>query len=319
MVKNRFILLIFSVLTSATSIGAKPIAALASLNSFYIEPLHLDGSDSGITFDVTANSANPIEISIKITNDYYPDGLELFRKSYKKNVTETYVYDNSYTRLSNIISISFTTKSFSNVTYDNEVQLSESSAIRLNNEDYNYESKSKTIYFSKKGGIKNLPEKLRFVNFSDIYVADYYHKLDLSDFYIIDNSEFTHDVSCGDILLEIKNLNGAFKNLNPVKDSLQIPLKLAKKGSRYFLTPNVLLYVNPTTLDMSSAKKEGYVPTNCIYFPRNGKRFENEYSCRIGIMDFGLDRNQIVTSFKYKSLHNIIGDCRNSEYCVINR
>lgn len=318
MVKNRLILVILSLFTCATSIGATPIATTTFVDTVLIEPLHQDGRNSEISFNVGTTKTSPLTVTIKLINDYYPDGVVILKKIYTKNSTEIFLYDNSYTRPSNTISITWGVKSTTGTTISHEVDCSKASAVRLNAEEFEYKSNSKCLYYTRLRGWTTLVEDITFSNFGDLYVADYYHKLDLSDFYLVDNSKFAHAITVGDILLEIQNVNGAFSNMTVTNNSLRVPLKLEKNTTRYYLTPKEILYVNPITLDMSSVKKDGYVQTNKIYFPRNGKRFENEYSCRIGITKFGIDGSQFVTSFKYKSLRNIIGDCRNSEYCVIN-
>lgn len=319
MVKNKFKLLILSLFTCATSIGATPITKTPFVENILIQPLHLDGRFSEINFSVNTTRTSPLTVTIKLINDYYPDGVAIYKKIFTNTGDNIFLYDNSYTRPTNTISISWGVKTTSTTTVSHEIEVSKASSIRLNSEKYSYKSNSSCLSYNKKKGWASLNEDITFVNFIDLYVADYFHKLDLSDFYFLDNSKFTHTITAGDILLEIQNVNGAFKNLNAKNNSLQVPLKLVKDTDCYYLTPKEVLYVNPLTLDMSSIERDGYVKTNHIYFPRNGRRFENEYSCRIGITKFGLDGSQFVTSFKYKSLRNIIGDCRNSEYCVINR
>ena len=84
----------------------------------------------------------------------------------------------------------------------------------------------------------------------------------------------------------------------------------------YFRYKNTM-YVEPSSLQMSLVKKEGYIETNKFYFPLNQKEKINTYNFKIEIKKMGQNETDVSIPFNYRSGKNLLGDCVDSDYCII--
>ena len=316
--KNKFILLFSSFLLAGTSIGATKIKP--STASFKTTPLSMYGSTSFMELDIQASSANPLTVSVYIVNDTFTEGKLIFAGAYKSSTIETFEYDNTYTRDENKIKIVCKqTKVRIQTEYYLDVGLVSTSTNSLNSSYYTYVSKGTIAEYSNEDGIDDSKQILVFKGFEEKYIPDYYHKIDFSNFKIEDDISLNIPLFCESATFSITNPNGTFEAFGN-DSAITIPLALVKdEAKKYHLGFKNKLYVNPITLEMSPTKKNGYVETNHFYLPRNGKQKENAYNCTIKISRMGIDYANFYSVFKYKSVLNTLGNCRNSEYCIVNR
>ena len=310
-------LLAFSSLLCISNIGA--MTSESRIKSFSIAPLYFDNLTTNISIGAFIVGNHYLSVQIFLINDLYPDGVEIYRAMLTESNTYNVEYLNEYTRPGmNIIRLTYmnigTRQSYSST---HKISLATGEVINLNNEEYQFESKSRSLLL-KNGAWSEINEKLIFNNFVDQYISNYYQKIDLSDFYIIKKSGFPKDLHFGDAYFSITNRNGAFDGIARNQESAIIPLTFVKDGDTYTLSLKEKLYVHPLSLQMSTIPHQYFVETKHIYFPRNEKRYEGEYQCSIVLKEFSSDLNTFITHFKYKSLLNVLGNCRNSEYCVIN-
>lgn len=315
--KTSLKLLLLSTLTAMSGIGADTNTN-SGVYSLKCTPFYHAGIDSKISFNVRASKMNKVIISVDIVNDLYKDGITIYNKAYSAAGSANISYNNSYTRSSgNILRIKQET-SKGNKTIECEINVAKSSSTVINDSIYNFESNSYYYSFSNSGWSK-IKEKISFYNFEDRYMPTYYHQIDFSNFYIKLNE--TLDVSnicCENAVFGITNKNGIFNSFEHDSKLAYFPLTFEQKNSTFFLKLKNDLYVNPLTQEMSATQNTNFVKTRFIYFPRNERRFEDEYNCYISLKGFGIDRTDFLTNFKYKSLLNIFGDCCNSEYCIVN-
>lgn len=314
--KNRFILLLTSALLATTSIGAT--IAKSELKSFKCGPLHTDGSETIIEISVLVRAAKNLRLSIYLINDLYPKGAVIGNLLFRTNAEKVISYNNEYTRPNNTLRVDWQidgSKIIESKTLN--VDVYNGDVIRLNSPIYKYRSQGKIASYDSEDGIDYDWQVLNFYNFQDRYVPDYYHKIDLSNFYIENLSSYQKTLKCKSAYLSITNINNTFAKFGNVK-IIQIPLKLVNEENKVHLTFETSLFVNPRTLVMSPTSDDGFVKTNHFYLPRGLKRTEETYDCQVRINQLGADHSDFVANFRYKSLLNTFGDCRSSEFCIVN-
>lgn len=315
--KTSLKLLLLSTLTAMSGVGAGTDTN-SGVYSLKCTPFYRAGINSKISFNVRASKMNKVIVTVDIVNDLYKDGITIYNKTYTAAGSANISYNNSYTRSSgNILRIKQGT-SKRNKTIECEINVAKSSTIVIGDSIYNFESNSYYYSYSNSGWSKN-KEKISFYNFEDCYMPAYYHQIDFSNFYIKLNETLnTSNISCENAVFGITNKNGIFNSFEHDSELAYFPLTFERKDSSFFLKLKNVLYVNPLTQEMSATQKTNFVKTRLIYLPKNEKRYEDEYNCYISLEGFGIDRADFLTNFKYKSLLNTFGDCRNSEYCIVN-
>ena len=192
------------------------------------------------------------------------------------------------------------------------------SSYRISGSDCDYNTSGKIFTYKEASGWVSIVEKLTFTNFNDTYIPDYYHKIDLKEFKIKTSLSFPSILTCSSAYLYVTNYNGAFDDFKQNSGRAEFEISLAKSSSSYYLKFKDDLYVNPETLRMYSTNVPNTVKTSYLYFPVDGRRYEDKYNCYISINGLGISYSSFLLTFKYKSLLNIFGDCRNSEYCIVN-
>ena len=76
------------------------------------------------------------------------------------------------------------------------------------------------------------------------------------------------------------------------------------------------MYVNQKTLEMSLDPGVDLVPTNYFYLPINRCSDLLDQVFTIKFDSFGMNKNKFSWDMRYTNDRDLIGDCRNSEYCV---
>lgn len=315
---KKLSLLLLSFITSTFGLGATTETPYG-LRTFKCTPLYVDGSTSTFSFDATCTIAKKVKIEIFLINDFYPEGKSLYSGSLSRKGIINLKYNNEYTRpKGNSILIKETLSDGSVKTYNHSIEVAKSQFCKINDANYSYESTSSfyTLTNKKWSVIK---EQYNFYNFEEFYFPNYYHKINISDFSLKPISSFeSNTVIFNEAKFLISNRDGIFDSFEHDKSYAYFNLNLVSSKNGFNLAFKDQLYVNPTTLEMSSTPKDGFVKTNYLYLPRNEKRIENSYDCTILISGLGIDKSDFMTKFKYKSLLNTFGDCRNSEYCIVN-
>ena len=160
-------------------------------------------------------------------------------------------------------------------------------------------------------------EKIRFDKTLDYFNSDNYYRLSLNDVLI------TYE--CGlpfpgciahlhfvDYLKSFPYLDS--ENEVPTFD---IPLRtIIKNNGISFAFPEVM-YVKPTTLDMSLEARPGFVPTSYFYLPKNRCEDILDQVFNVVVNDFGHGKTSFTWNVRYLNNQRLVGDCTNSDYCVI--
>ena len=314
--KNNLLLLLSSSMLVFSSTGAA--APACALVSFRSAPLNLDNVPTSMEVSAKATSTNKLLVEVYIINDLYTSGVKIANFSFSSDNQRSFVYENEYTRSSNKIKIiwkEIKTRVTKSETFDIDLSIGEN--FRLNSSVYTHESTANVITYIPGSGVRKSKQKITFYNFEDKYVPNFYHKIDLSTFQIENNSSFPSALSCKSAIFSITNVDNVFEKFG-TDSKIQLPLVLVSSNDKFSLSFESNLYVNPITLEMSPTFHTGFVETKHFYLPRASKQTEETYECVIRINSFGLDNDDFMVSFRYKSLLNTFGDCRNSEYCIVN-
>lgn len=313
---NKITLILSSFLLVASSVGA--VSASCKVEYIKTGPLHLDNTTTTMEISCINTTKKGAVVNIYIVNDLYKDGKLLTSLAYKKTGVKTYTYDNIYTRTTNSIKVTWGSEGNPNANSSSfSIAVTTSDVFVINDSILDFRSNGRIIEYSPENGKKTYREQIIFHNFNERYVPNFYHKIDFSDFKIESPSYFKSPLEYKNINFLISNKNNEFSNFGK-SNTISIPLILENRSTGYFLALKNLLFVNPLTLEMSPTSKNGYVETRHFYFPKNGKRYEDSYECQIRFNGLGIDHHTFISNFHYKSLLNTFGDCRNSEYCIVN-
>ena len=160
-------------------------------------------------------------------------------------------------------------------------------------------------------------EKFKFDQALDYFNSDTYYRLSLEDVLI------TYE--CGlpfpgciahlhfvDYLKSFPYLDS--ENEVPTFD---IPLRTITKNNRISFTFPHVMYVKPATLEMSLEARPGFVSTSYFYLPKNRCEEILDQVFSVDVKEFGHGKTSFTWDMRYLNNQRLIGDCSNSDYCVI--
>lgn len=304
-------LIFIPILLSSVFVKAPTPLKREAFKSFSMSPL-CAGETTYIKMEFNAAKSLEVSYDIYIENDV---GKYLIVSDAQTTFTTvTYTYDNKYTRSNNTVIIDYWLNSKgSSVSHEAFTNISKKEIV---GDDKTLVSNTDILCFSPLKSWYTEKETITFYGFEELYIPKYYHKLDISDFkFKTDNSSGAPLICEGQFL--ISNNNGVFNALNSDEEYARLKLKCALNGNFYELKFDENLFVNRETLKMGNRRKLGYVKTEHLFLPINEMKNQNEYECTIILTKLGIDRDKLTFSFKYNALLNVIGDCHNSEYCVV--
>ena len=286
-------------------------ANVAPFESITFSPLYSKGTNSSIV--IKSKSSN-YRISAYIENDLYTS-IPFMQTKINGTGTYSFTYNNTYTRLSNRIYVVMSKDD--NTTYSQTIDMK---MVSPGYEDVNahsqFTSNNDLVILDSNFNWQRLKVNYTFENFDDYYVPDYFHKFELSNFAVSIPEEQRSFFGC-DTKLGIQYKNNVFDDIAGASNGyVEFKLKRRLTNGKYYFGLEQNLYVHPITLKVSSQKKDGYVQTRHIYFPRNDMHNQEDYSCFFLFENFGIDKDSVYHRFHIKALKNIIGDCHNSKYCV---
>ncbi len=103
-------------------------------------------------------------------------------------------------------------------------------------------------------------------------------------------------------------------------NEVKIPIKVKEsRTTTKTLTFADTFYVEPSTLKMSLTPKIGYVETKYFYFPINhlDDVLNQKFIFKINQLGTMSSRMNITFECSFNTDVHLIGDCNNSEYCLI--
>lgn len=76
-------------------------------------------------------------------------------------------------------------------------------------------------------------------------------------------------------------------------------------------------YVNPKTLEMSYTNRVGFIETDIFYLPMNKSDTVDGMKLMFYLYDMGYELNEFRFEMKYYFGKKLIGDCSDSDYCIV--
>ena len=162
----------------------------------------------------------------------------------------------------------------------------------------------------------SLNETFQFPDYIDYFNIDVYHRLTL------DSISFQYTS------LRAFSYSGAsltyydFDNVFPYiehdnQHRISVPLSISMNNKTASFSYRDVMWVHPKTLQMSLTEKEGFVRTRHFYMPVNKKSYLLEEKMQITVWEAGGSKNDIHYELSYLASRDLIGDCNNSDYCVV--
>ena len=189
----------------------------------------------------------------------------------------------------------------------------------INAKDYtkNYFIKTNAVVDPDNSSNK-YPEKIMFNKFIDYFNVNSYHRLSLSDFILSYSCDLP--TASGTAYLKFTDYNHVFKDLDDDQEVPQfsIPISMTyKRNTGVLFSFPSKMYVNPASLDMSLVVKPGYKETRYFYLPinRRGDLLDQKFTLEVN--NFGLNETSFSWDIYYTNNRDLIGDCSNSDYCVV--
>lgn len=283
------------------------------ITSISLSPVYSYGK-SYFSLEIRASELQVFEVEVHLENDLYSN-ISLLSKRYTSYEKALIEYDNKFTRTNNKIVIKQTDLINKTVQfYQHDLEISSEIPSLIKNDTY---TSTKIIYCYKNGRWNETHETLSLEGFEHLYSPNYYHKIDFNDFKIHLDSELGK-LRYSKASLLISNRNGVFDALEHDSIYAHINLKLKEIDSEIYCFEFARqMYVNRHNLRMFESYQNNCVKTNHFYLPINEKRYEEEYDCFLVIESIGIDDAKLSHEFKLKTQKNIVGDCLNSEFCVL--
>lgn len=160
-------------------------------------------------------------------------------------------------------------------------------------------------------------EKIRFDQTLDYFNVDNYYRLSLNDFIIT----YLCDLPFSSCIAHLHYVD--YLKVFPYLDSndevpvVNIPLNPKESFNRVLFTFPKNMYVKPTSLEMSLEAKPGFVTTSYFYLPKNRCEELLDQTFTVVVSEFGHGKISFNWDVKYLNNHHLIGDCSNSDYCVV--
>ena len=107
------------------------------------------------------------------------------------------------------------------------------------------------------------------------------------------------------------------KNFTHLNGKAVFDLEIYKIGKNLYFKHKNRLFVNRSNLESSSYYIPGYVESENLFFPVNSKEKFLGSNIELVVNDFGYNKFNLVFDLKYDKAQNLIGNCINSDYCVV--
>ena len=273
-----------------------------------------------VSFSKNLTEAATIKISTQ--NDKYISFLQLTELSTNdKQATFIYSYDLKYSKpsyMKNIFRFNLHSE-YGDDKVDIDMGEYDTTPQIVESETYTYES-PKNIAVYQNGRLNYASEKIQAKKcYEDVYLTSF-KPFDLNGFELYHTAPFGYEMLDVNPNLAIYSDEVIFPNLG--KSVLGgkyriLPLTYSKAAFTGKITFSFKdqLYVNPTSLDMSSTPMEGYVKTNQLYFPislKEGKKITFSYT----ISNFGANSYMFAYDKNVYVSKKSLGNCGDSSVCI---
>ena len=157
-------------------------------------------------------------------------------------------------------------------------------------------------------------ERVRFDGYCDYLQTDSYYRFKFYNFEFY--YSFLQDYEDDDGKIYFMDIYNLFPNISKDKSGRSfIPVVTTANGP-YVTIDLGELFVNPSTLDMSTSQLPGYVPTNYFYFPMRAQAKILEYEFKGYVLGVGPGNSEYYFPLSVVETPSFFGDCIHSDYCV---
>lgn len=171
------------------------------------------------------------------------------------------------------------------------------------------------LYYSFTLNNKTVPqEKFYFNETSLICNESSKAYIDISNIYF--KYDFLDKLSSDSCIARILDINKYFTLFPRVNDFAYIPLSLKQVEDKYYMKFQGL-YANAETLECSTIQYAGFRPCDKLYIPLSKIKQVKPFQFEISLYQLGISRITIHLAVSYYPTGNLIGDCSNSEYCLV--
>ena len=161
---------------------------------------------------------------------------------------------------------------------------------------------------------EKIEERFNFSNFTHLLDLETYYRLDLSSisFFYDCYKKFEAD-SISLSFIDIDNLFPYIEEINGIKS---VPLYIKEDNKEIsFVFKN--LYVIKNTLEMSVINRDGFIPTNYFYLPKNKINKLQGFKFIINMVNGGVSNISFDYEVEIGISHLLLGPCSDSMYCVV--
>ena len=161
-------------------------------------------------------------------------------------------------------------------------------------------------------------ESVRFENTIDYLTNDVYNAIDISEVTFTYEEGFYLINRVSNNYLKILDLDNIFPYLT--RDSngyIYIPLECVQNGKDITLKFKNHFYFNPSTLDISTYERSGFVETEKFYIPKGKLKLLENATFAVEMNDFGRCKFNIRIPLTFVKDRNYLGLCNDSSHCII--
>ena len=171
----------------------------------------------------------------------------------------------------------------------------------------------------KDNSIKTYQEAFTFGEYRDYFLLDHYYHLRFTQFNF--SYSFAKNFTYTSASMTIKDAPSCFSNLKMTQndDDIQIPLEAyLTEENKIGLRFGAHLFVDKNTLEMAYFPlNNNYVSTNTFFLPKNRAAEVDGTKFKFVIEGCGYEDFKLSWEVTFDSLRYLIGNCSDSEYCVI--
>ena len=157
-------------------------------------------------------------------------------------------------------------------------------------------------------------ESFRFNNFNEYLSKNDDNSIDFSTIYF--NYLSGYDFIYSKAEYHIKDYNKVYPRLTKKNNEIVLKMNCLNDNGQLSFELAEKLYVNPTTLEMSSIRSYGYAQTKELYIPVGKQELLEENDSYILIKDAGYSSVDIMLPLSYYFNKKIVGLCYSSDYCI---
>lgn len=158
-------------------------------------------------------------------------------------------------------------------------------------------------------------ERYNFKDTNEYYSTKAGNEIDLND--VTFNYQPLGKYKYQNAYLEITDSRNVYPLIaKDKKDNIRIPLKAVGKLGEIHFEFDTLMYVNYSTLEMSSVQKSGYNPTDKFYVPLGKEKMLEDESSRIVVEGSGYNLTLLSIPLSFYESGKLFGSCVESDYCI---